>query len=42
MSFDVGTGDLLTFAGPGIGAIFTYLGGKATVAGQSDTARPAD
>ena len=42
MSFDVGTGELLTFAGLAIGAIFTYLGVKATVAGQRDTARPAD
>ena len=42
MSFDVGTGELLTFAGLVIGAIFTYLGVKATVAGQRDTARPAD
>ena len=42
MSFDVGTSELLTFAGLVIGAIFTYLGVKATVAGQRDTARPAD
>lgn len=42
MSFDVGMGELLTFAGLAIGAIFTYLGVKATVAGQRDTARPAD
>ena len=42
MSFDVGTGEILTFAGLVIGAIFTYLGVKATVAGQRDTARPAD
>ena len=42
MSFDVGTSDLLTFAGLVIGAIFTYLGVKATVAGKRDTSRPAD
>lgn len=42
MSFDVGTSEILTFAGLVIGAIFTYLGVKATVAGQRDTARPAD
>lgn len=42
MSFDVGTGELLTFLGLVIGAIFTYLGVKATVGGQRETARPAD
>ena len=42
MSFDVGTSELLTFAGLVIGAIFTYLGVKATVSGQRDAARPAD
>lgn len=42
MSFDVGTSELLSFAGLVIDAIFTYLGVKATVAGQRDTARPAD
>lgn len=42
MSFDVGTSELLSFAGLVIGAIFTFLGVKATVAGQRDTARPAD
>lgn len=42
MSFDVGTSEILTFAGLVIGAVFTYLGVKATVSGQRDTARPAD
>ena len=42
MSFDVETSDLLTFAGLVIGALFTYLGVKATVAGKRDTSRPAD
>lgn len=42
MSFDVGIAELLTFLGLVIGAIFTYLGVKATVSGQRDTARPAD
>ena len=42
MSFDVGTSELLTFAGLVIGAIFTYWGVKATASAQRDTARPAD
>lgn len=42
MSFDVGIAELLTFLGLVIGAIFTYLGVKATVSGQRETARPAD
>ena len=42
MSFDVGTSELLSFAGLVIGAIFTFLGVKATVSGQRDAARPAD